>query len=81
MMNRIRQAVALLGIASMNWERLSAAELCRSATDKVKHGGRDYNALAVHLTTDPIVQWGWAPGGTRKPIAVSTEEFAKQVNA
>ena len=55
LMNRIRRAIALLGIASMNWEGLSAAELCRSASDKAKHGGRDHNALAVRLTTDPIV--------------------------
>ena len=29
-MNRIRRAIALLGIAPLNWEGLSAAELCRS---------------------------------------------------
>ena len=70
-----------LAPVAMAWEGLSAGELCRAVTDSTKNGGRDLKALATHLTTDPIVQWGWEPGGTRKPIPVSNEDFAKQVNA
>jgi hypothetical protein len=66
---------------SMAWEGLSVGDLCRAVTDSTKNGERDLKALATHLTTDPIVQWGWAPGGTRKPVPMSKEDFAKAVNA
>ena len=65
----------------MAWEGLSTGELCRAVTDTAKNGGRDLKALATHLTADPIVQWGWEPGGTRKPVPVSKSDFAKLVNA
>ena len=65
----------------MAWEGLSTGELCRAVTDTAKNGGRDLKALATHLTADPIVQWGWEAGGTRKPVPVSKSDFAKLVNA
>ncbi len=70
-----------LAPVSMAWEGLSTGDLCRAVTDTAKNGGRDLNALATHLTSDPIVQWGWEPGGTRKPVPVSKVDFAKLVNA
>jgi hypothetical protein len=66
---------------NMAWEGLSVGDLCRAVIDPVKNGGRDLDALAVHMTTDPLVQWGWNPGGTRKPVPISKEDFAQLVNA
>jgi hypothetical protein len=63
----------------MAWEGLSIGDLCRTLTDSTKNGGRDSKSLATHLTTDPIVQYGWEPGGARKPVSVSKEDFAKLV--
>jgi hypothetical protein len=69
-----------LAPVAMAWEGLSVAELCRALTDKSKNGGRDAAALAKHLTEDPLVQWGWNPGGTRKPVPIAKEPFAKLVS-
>lgn len=69
-----------LAPVNMAWEGLSTSDLCRALTDTTKNGGRDLKALALHLTTDTIVQWGWEPGGARKPVPVPKTDFAKQVN-
>ncbi len=70
-----------LAPVAMAWEGLSVGDLCRAVIDSTKNGNRDLKSIAAHMTTDPIVQWGWAPGGTRKPVPMSKEDFAKAVNA
>lgn len=65
----------------MAWEGLSVSELCRAVADTAKNGGRDAKALALHLTEDPLVRWGWNPGGARKPVPIAQADFAKLVHA
>ena len=69
-----------LAPVAMAWEGLSVGDLCRTVTDPTKNGNRDLKSIAAHMTNDPIVQWGWAPGGTRKPVPMSKEDFAKAVS-
>jgi hypothetical protein len=59
----------------MAWMGLSRAELCEMIQDVNANGGRDLEALLTHVSTDPLVLWGWAPGGNRAPVPVPHEEF------
>lgn len=47
---------------SMGWQGLSAGELCRALVDRKRNGNRSVEAIVQHLTSDPLVLWGWAPG-------------------
>ena len=66
-----------LAPASMNWSGLSVPELCTMLKDPERNGGRDGEALLEHMGPhgDPLVLWGWAPGGDREPIPVAHEDF------
>lgn len=60
---------------SMAWEHLKTdSELCAAFLDTKLNGGRDVSAIVHHLTTDPLVQWAWAPGA-RKPPNMGRQEF------
>ncbi|HEV3010674.1 MAG TPA: hypothetical protein VGX52_16725 [Burkholderiales bacterium] len=60
---------------SMAWEHLPTDKaLCEAFVDKKKNGSRDIAAIVHHLTSDPLVQWAWAPGA-RKPPHISQQEF------
>ena len=54
---------------------LSPAELCRAIKDPAKNGRRDFAELIRHVSEDPLVLWGWNPGGNRAPVPVPHKEF------
>jgi len=54
---------------------LSPAELCAAIQDPDANGGRDFAALIEHVSQDPLVLWGWDPGGERAPVPVPHAEF------
>jgi len=60
---------------SMAWEGLTPAQLCRRLKDPQRNGRRDVAQLIDHMTNDPLVAWGWAPGGNRQPVSIPREEF------
>ncbi|MFK7089689.1 Isoquinoline 1-oxidoreductase subunit [Chromobacterium violaceum] len=60
---------------SMGWEGLSAGQLCRSLVNKKQNGGRGVPELVAHMTTDPLVQWAWQPGGRRTLPPLSQRDF------
>jgi len=62
---------------SMGWEGLSDSELCRAFKDQRRNGARSPEALAEHLRSDPLVSYGWNPGGSRTPVPVPREEVAR----
>jgi hypothetical protein len=62
---------------SMGWEGLSDGDLCRAFKDPRKNGGRDLAALAEHLGSDPLVAYGWDPGGGRRPIPLPRAELVR----
>ncbi len=49
----------------MVFEGLTVRELCHQLKDPAQTGGRDLAALLHHVSEDPLVTWGWNPGGTR----------------
>jgi hypothetical protein len=62
----------------MAWIGLSAKELCEVIQDRHANGGRDFAALIKHISEDPLVLWGWNPGGERTPVPVPHDEFVAQ---
>ena len=61
----------------MGWFGLSDNEIAKALMDKSKNGGRTAEALAAHMSDDPLVQWAWQPGHKRTPPPVPVEEFRK----
>ncbi len=53
----------------------SAKDLCEQIKDPQRNGGKDMTALVQHVSSDPLVLWGWAPGFGRKPVAVPHADF------
>lgn len=64
---------------SMGWLGRTDAEIGASLLDKNKNGGRSLKDLLEHLEHDPLVLWGWSPGGDRKPVSISHEKFIQSV--
>jgi hypothetical protein len=64
---------------SMLWQGLTSAELCRALKDRAHNGGRDGSALIEHMEHEPLVLWGWNPGGVRAPVPVPHDVFVDQV--
>lgn len=62
---------------SMGWEGLDAGALCRALKDPRKNGNRDLAKLVQHMTSDPLVLWGWAPGGDRAPVPIAQADFSR----
>jgi len=60
---------------SMAWEGKTAAQLCRVLLDRAKNGNRSVAELIAHVTDDPLVAWGWAPGAEREPVPIAKREF------
>ncbi len=53
---------------------LSPAALCQQLKDPARNGSRDLAALRTHLD-DPLVTWGWDPGGGRTAIPTPRADF------
>jgi hypothetical protein len=70
-----------LAPASMGWQGLSKAELCRALADPARNGKRSLADLVEHVSTDKLVLWGWDPGAGRHPVAIPHDEFVGLVKA
>ena len=53
----------------------SSQELCKQLQDPAQNGGRSPADLLHHVSADPLVLWGWQPGGTRAPVPVPHSDF------
>jgi hypothetical protein len=47
------------------FQGLTPAALCAQLKDPNRNGHRDMSALVEHVEHDPLVLWGWSPGGKR----------------
>lgn len=63
------------------WEGKSASYICEQIQDPERNGGMDHEALILHMEDDPLVAWGWDPGGDREPAPGTQAEFAELVKA
>jgi hypothetical protein len=59
----------------MVFQGKSAGELAASLRDPKQNGGKSLTQLLAHVRKDPLVLWGWAPGGDRAPVNVPHAEF------
>jgi hypothetical protein len=50
--------------------------LCEQLKNPLQNGGRDLAELLEHVESDPLVLWGWQPGGKRTLPPLSHERFA-----
>jgi hypothetical protein len=57
---------------------MSSRELCEGLKDRSRNGGKDFPALVKHVSSDPLVLWGWAPGTGRKPVQIPHDRFVAE---
>ena len=62
----------------MAWKGVSARIVCQNLKNPSDNGNRDLSALLQHVTNDPLVRWGWAPGPGRTLPPLSHAEFVQQ---
>jgi mono/diheme cytochrome c family protein len=60
---------------------LSARELCLTVKDRKRNGNKGMDEFVTHIAEDKLVDWGWHPGGNRKPVSISKEETVAAVKA
>jgi hypothetical protein len=61
----------------MVFEGVSSRALCEQLKDPRRNGGKDIAALLHHVSSDPLVLWGWSPGFGRNPVPVPHAEFVR----
>lgn len=70
-----------LAPASMAWQGLSVGEICEQLKDPARNGGRSLEDIRTHTATDPLVAWGWEPGGGRVPAPGTQARFGELIAA
>src|SRR5215510_11025133 len=65
--------------ARMVFQGRSAAQLCRQLKDPVQNGGLTGEQLIHHVSTDPLVLWGWNPGEGRTTPPLSHDQFVASI--
>ena len=59
----------------MAWHGATLPQLCAQLKDPARNGGRTLEQIAEHSANDPLVAWGWAPGGARDPAPGTQQRF------
>lgn len=60
------------------FEDRTRVELCHQLKDPDQNGHKTMDQLYLHVAHDPLVLWGWEPGGDRSKPSLSHEKFARQ---
>lgn len=67
------------------FQGLTPTRLCEQLKDPARNGHKDFAQLLEHVGHDPLVLWGWAPGGKRTlpPLthAAFVDAFKKWVDS
>jgi hypothetical protein len=61
----------------MVFQGKTASELCQQLKNPLENGGRDLAALLEHVEHDPLVLWGWQPGGKRTVPPLTHARFVQ----
>jgi hypothetical protein len=59
----------------MVFEGMTETALCEQLRDPARNGQRSLADLLEHVSADPLVLWGWAPGGTRTLPPLAHDDF------
>jgi hypothetical protein len=65
----------------MIFQGKSPTQLCVDLKDPAKNGNRTLAQLLHHITTDPLVVWGFDPGPGRTPPPVNHASFIARFDA
>ncbi len=65
----------------MIFQDRTVTELCLQLRDPAHNGERDLADLLHHVSEDPLVLWGWSPGGERATPKVSHAAFVASFKA
>ncbi len=65
----------------MVFKDVGARELCMTIKDRKRNGNRSMDDFVHHIADDPLVAWGWNPGGDRKPVSIPKDETVAAVKA
>jgi mono/diheme cytochrome c family protein len=60
------------------FEGRSVVELCKQLKDPSQNGHKTLEQLYAHVAYDPLVLWGWDPGGERNTPPLEHAEFIQQ---
>lgn len=63
----------------MVFQGRSPTELCEQLKDPARNGSRKLEQLVEHVEKEPLVLWGWAPGGKRTLPPMSHDAFVAAV--
>lgn len=66
---------------SMGWEGLDDRSLAMALLDTKQNGNRTLADLSKHMSTDPLVLWGWNPGEGREQPPVDHDAFVAAFEA
>jgi hypothetical protein len=59
----------------MVFQGKAVTALCEQLKDPAQNGQRTLTQLLDHVSHDPLVLWGWSPGGTRPVPPLSHDQF------
>lgn len=63
----------------MIFQGRTPAQLCRQLKDPKQNGGLTAEQLIHHVSSDPLVLWGWNPGEGRTIPGLTHDEFVSKV--
>ncbi|HTZ39115.1 MAG TPA: hypothetical protein VMB77_03075 [Syntrophales bacterium] len=64
----------------MVFQERTPGTLCSQLKDPKQNGGKTGAHIVEHIAKDPLVAWGWNPGGGRTIPQMSHKEFAAKMN-
>lgn len=65
----------------MVFQGKTATQICEQMKDPKQNHGKSLAELLDHAERDPIVLWGWSPGGKRTLPPLSHDAFARAFRA
>lgn len=65
----------------MFWVGATSRDICLRLRDPKANGGKTFEQLLHHFSDDPLVAWGWKPGGNRTLPPLTHEETTAAVKA
>lgn len=60
------------------FQNRSPQQLCEQLKDPQQNGNKTLQQVYDHIAYDPLVLWGWEPGGTRTTPPLTHADFTKQ---
>ncbi len=65
----------------MVWVGATSRDICLRLRDPKTNGGKNFDELLHHFADDPLVAWGWNPGGNRTVPPLTREQTTAAVKA